>query len=70
MIADIGTRHVQDLMMVDQTSTWISGYDWMREDKDNFPFKSFEEIRFSNEEVTELKKESLSCDKWVEVHLL
>ena len=58
MIADIGTRRVQDLTMVDQNSTWINGYDWMSEDKDNLPFKSFEEIRFSNEELTKLKKDS------------
>ena len=29
MIADIGTRPVQDISVVDQDSSWINGYPWM-----------------------------------------
>ena len=33
MIADLGTRRVDDLRLVDQSSTWTNGFDWMRKDK-------------------------------------
>ena len=55
MIADLGTRQVDDLRLVDQNSTWVNGFDWMRKDNKEFLIKSFGQIRFSREELAELR---------------
>ena len=59
MIADLGTRRVDDLNLVGPNSTWINGYDWMREEKVKFPTKSFNEINLEKEELLSLQKENL-----------
>ena len=40
MIADIGTRKGSKITDVDQNSTWINGFSWMRLDENQFPTKS------------------------------
>ena len=64
MIADIGTRPVQDISVVDQDSSWINGYSWMTEAEELLPFQSIEQIKLTSEEMDEVKKESL-CTDWV-----
>ena len=64
MIADIGTCPVQDISVVDQDSSWINGYSWMTDSEEQLPFQSIEEIKLTNEEMEEVKKESL-CTDWV-----
>ena len=59
MIADLGTRRVNDINLVDPDSTWINGYDWMKVDVINFPTKSFEEISLGKEELMSLQTENL-----------
>ena len=59
MIADLGTRRVDALNLVGPNSTWINGYDWMREEKVKFPTKSFNEINLEKEELLSLQKENL-----------
>ena len=58
MIADLGTRHIDNLELVNQDSVWINGFDWMEKDVACFPAKSIEDIKLSNEEVTALQNEN------------
>ena len=58
MIADLGTRQVDDLRLVDQNSTWINCFDWMRKDKE-FPIKSLDQIRLSREELAAIQIENV-----------
>ena len=51
MIADIGTRRVDNLDAVNQNSVWINGFEWMRMDKAFFPARSIEKIKLDNEEM-------------------
>lgn len=39
MIADLGARRVNDLNFVNKDSTWISGYDWMKNNQKDFSTK-------------------------------
>ena len=57
MIADIGTRRCTSISEVDQSSTWTSGYPWMKEVSTSFPSKSIEEIRLTNNQLIEIQKE-------------
>ena len=59
MIEDLGTRRVNDLRLVDQNSTWINGFDWMRKDDKEFPIKSLDQIRLSREELAAIQTENL-----------
>ena len=59
MIADLGTRRVDDLRLVDQNSTWINGFDWMRKDNKEFPIKSLDQIRLSREELAAIQVENV-----------
>ena len=45
MIADLSTRHVNNLELVSQDTTWINGSSWMKKDKTRFPAKTINEIR-------------------------
>ena len=56
----LGTRHIDNLELVNQDSAWIIGFDWMKKDVYCFPVKSIEEdIKLSNEEVTALQNENM-----------
>ena len=59
MIEDLGTRRVNDLRLVDQNSTWINGFDWMRKDDKEFPIKSLDQIRLSREELAAIQTENV-----------
>ena len=55
MIADLKARWVDDLRLVDQNSTWISSFAWMRKDDKEFPIKSLDQIRLNREELAALQ---------------
>ena len=57
MIADLGTRRVDDLKLVDQNSTRINDFDWMRKDSKEFPIKSLDQIRLRREELAAMQVE-------------
>ena len=59
MIADLGTRHIDNLELVNQDYVWINGFDWMKKDVACFPAKSIEDIKLSNEEVTALQNQNM-----------
>ena len=59
MIADLGTRRINKLELVNQDSIWINGLDWMKKDESCFPTKSMTDIKLSDEEVTAIQKENL-----------
>ena len=59
MIADLGRRRVNDLRLVDQNSTWINDFDWMRKDNKDFPIKSLDQIRLSREELAAIQIENV-----------
>ena len=59
LIADLGTRHIGKLELVNQESIWINGFDWIKRDESCFPTKSMKDIKLSNEEVTTLQKENV-----------
>ena len=57
MIADIGTRRGATLKDIDQQSVWINGYPWMKLPSDQFPSLKPNEIRLSDADEAEIKKE-------------
>ena len=59
MIADLGTRRVDDLKLVDQNSTRINDFDWMRKDSKEFPIKSLDQIRLRREELAAMQVENV-----------
>ena len=59
MIADLGTRHIDNLELINQDSVWINGFDSMKKDVDCFPAKSIADIKLSNEEVTALQNKNM-----------
>ena len=59
MVADLGTRQVDDMRLVDQNPTWINGFDWMRNDNKEFPIKSLDQIRFSREELAVIQVQNV-----------
>ena len=59
MIADMGTRRVNNLESVNQDSTWINGFSWMKKDKRCFPAKTIDEIRLNKEEIVAIQQENL-----------
>ena len=59
MIVDLGTRRVDDPRLGDQSSTWISGFDWMRKDNKEFPIKSLDQVRLSREELAAIQVENV-----------
>ena len=56
MVADLGTRPVDDINLVDPEVIWTNGHGWMKVDVINFPAKPFS---LGNEELISLQKESL-----------
>ena len=56
MIADLG---VNGLNFVNKDSTWISGYDWMKNNQKDFSTKYVHEIRLENEDLSALQKENI-----------
>ena len=56
LIADLGTRPVDDINLVDPELTWTNGHGWMKVDVINFSAKPFS---LGNEELISLQKESL-----------
>ena len=59
MIADLGTRRVNNLELVNQDSTSINGLSWMKKGKRCFPAKTIDEIRLNKEEIVAIHKENL-----------
>ena len=72
-MADIATRPGAKFSDVAKDSAWISGHDWARQKKDQFPIKSAEDIKLSNDEVKDFSKEFLGNDitdpEWVQKQL-
>ena len=60
MIADIGTRKGASLKDVDNDSTWINGFGWMRKDKSQFPVLTVDEIKLDPSRVKDLTEEYLN----------
>ena len=56
MMADPGTRRVDDRNLVNKDSTWISGYDWIKKDQKDFPTKPVHQIRLKNKIYKHYKK--------------
>ena len=59
MIADIGTRPCRSLKEVDCDSVWCNGYEWMKQDKSQFPAFTIEEVQLTNKEKQDAAKETI-----------
>eukprot|EP00794_Sanderia_malayensis_P020954 gene20954-biopygen15460 len=57
MIADLGTRRGVTIEMVNQSSTWVNGFDWMHLPSAQFPTQSVDELKFTEQQLTEVEKE-------------
>ena len=57
MIADIGTRRGIKLKDIDQDSTWINGFKWMHEEKQNFSMKPINQLNVQETEMKEIQNE-------------
>jgi len=57
MIADLGTRRGATFKDINQSSSWINGFEWMHRDSSSFPMKSVKELKLTNDEVMEVNKE-------------
>ena len=64
MIADLGTRPVYDISLVNQTSSWINGFPWMVQSEELLPFKSIHDVKLTGDEMQTVEKESL-CGDWI-----
>lgn len=58
MIADLGTRRCSSIQDINQSSTWINGYPWMKEEESKFPAMSTEDIKLNNQDINEVNKEA------------
>ena len=59
MIADLGTQRVNNLELVNQDSTWINGFSWMKKNKRYFSAKTIDKISLNKEEIVAIQKENL-----------
>ena len=59
MIADIGTRPGASIADVSLGSTLLEGYQWMKYDHLRFPVKSYEDIKLSKAELSDVKSEMI-----------
>ena len=59
MIADIGTRRGCKITEVDNSSTWINGFDWMTCEKDKFPMLSVNQLLMNSEDLKEINTEQI-----------
>ena len=59
MTTDLRRRRVDDLRLLDQNSTWINCFDWMRKDNREFPIKFLDQIGFSREELAAIQIENV-----------
>ena len=64
MIADIGTRPVFDVSLVNACSIWINGFQYMALDEASLPFQTVHEIKLTGDEIEAVQKESL-CNDWI-----
>ena len=55
MTIDSRRRRVDDLRLLDQNSTWINCFDWMRKDNREFPIKLLDQIGLSREELVAIQ---------------
>ena len=59
MTIDLRRRRVDDLRLLDQNSTWINCFDWMRKDNREFPIKLLDQIGLSREELVAIQTENV-----------
>ena len=59
MTTDLRRRRVDDLRLLDQNSTWINCFDWMRKDNREFPIKLLDQIGLSREELVAMQIENV-----------
>ena len=59
MTIDLRRRRVDDLRLLDQNSTWINCFDWMRKDNREFPIKLLDQIGLSREELVAIQIENV-----------
>ena len=59
MVADIGTRKGAKVDDVKPGSPWSEGFDWMRDDPDNFPIKTVSDIVLSEKSKVDFEKEMI-----------
>ena len=60
MIADIGTRKGATVEDVNNESTWINGHSWMRQLPKKFPTMTAQELRLTEQQLSEVNKDSCS----------
>ena len=59
MIADLGTQPFNNLELVNQDSTWINEFSWMKKEKRCFSAKAIDGIRLDKKETVARQKEDL-----------
>ena len=59
MTTDLRRRRVDDLRLLDQNSTWINCFDWMRKDTREFPIKLLDQIGLRREELVAIQTENV-----------
>ena len=64
MIADLGTRKGANISDVRLDSSWICGLTWMKGSECDFPIKTLREIVLDNNQMGDLKKESIIKENW------
>ena len=72
-MADIATRRGAKISDVSEGSVWVSGHDWAKLDRDQFPVKSANDIRMSQEQDKNYTKELYGNDitdpEWIQKQL-
>ena len=62
MITDLGTRKGAKISQVGDNSLWSQGLPWMRGMSDNFPIRSYQEIKLSDTEKENAFKERVTIE--------
>ena len=58
MIADIGTRPINDVSLVNDSSIWINGFQWMTQVEESLPFRTIHDIKLTGDEMEAVEKDS------------
>ena len=65
--ADLGTRKGAKISDISEGSVWMNGFDWMREERSEFPVKSVDDLKLSDDELKDYQAElnDLMDEEWI-----
>ena len=70
-MADLGTRKGAKISDISEESDWINGKEWCRGEKSDFPIKSVDDLKLTDDELKDYNAElnDLLDEDWIHQHL-